>query len=191
MNLIVKDRIRRKATELFALYGIRNTSVSLIADSLNMSKRTFYQLFSGKDELARDCACIRMRKEIRLLKEKAGKQNPLQALLDIGYSVYGFIDSVKPILWYEMRSNQDMQELMQQEYCMPLHALSRECFLKAQREGLVNDIADFEMTFVFFKELLQTVMANSCDSNRESLYHHAMMTYLKGLWQELLNLLTE
>lgn len=47
----VKERIQKKAHELFMRYGIRSVSMDDIAAQLGMSKKTIYQYFSEKDEL--------------------------------------------------------------------------------------------------------------------------------------------
>ena len=47
----VKERIQKKAHELFLRYGIRSISMDDIAAQLGMSKKTIYQFFSEKDEL--------------------------------------------------------------------------------------------------------------------------------------------
>jgi len=46
-----KNRIVRKADELFMRYGIRSISMENIAEALGMSKKTLYQYFSDKDHL--------------------------------------------------------------------------------------------------------------------------------------------
>lgn len=47
----MKERIQKKADELFTRYGIRSITMDEIATQLGMSKKTIYQYFSDKDEL--------------------------------------------------------------------------------------------------------------------------------------------
>jgi AcrR family transcriptional regulator len=47
----MKERIQKKADELFTRYGIRSITMDEIASQLGMSKKTIYQYFSDKDEL--------------------------------------------------------------------------------------------------------------------------------------------
>lgn len=47
----MKERIQKKADELFNKYGIRSVTMDEIASQLGMSKKTIYQYFSDKDEL--------------------------------------------------------------------------------------------------------------------------------------------
>jgi AcrR family transcriptional regulator len=46
-----KERIIRKASELFCQYGIRSVSMDELASSLNISKRTIYETFKDKEEI--------------------------------------------------------------------------------------------------------------------------------------------
>jgi AcrR family transcriptional regulator len=46
-----KERIVKKAHELFMLYGIRSVSMDEIAAHLGMSKKTIYQYFEDKDAI--------------------------------------------------------------------------------------------------------------------------------------------
>ncbi len=46
-----KERIIRKASELFYQYGIRSVSMDELASSLNISKRTIYETFKDKEEI--------------------------------------------------------------------------------------------------------------------------------------------
>ncbi|MGZ3838050.1 MAG: TetR/AcrR family transcriptional regulator [Flavisolibacter sp.] len=49
-----KERILKKADELFNHYGIRSVSMDDIAAQLGMSKKTLYQYYVDKDELVTD-----------------------------------------------------------------------------------------------------------------------------------------
>ena len=50
---IIKDRIARKALEMFFRYGIKKVKMDNIAQSLNISKRTIYENYRNKDTLIR------------------------------------------------------------------------------------------------------------------------------------------
>ena len=47
----LKDRIKKKADEMFRKYGIRSVTMDEIARQLGVSKKTIYQSYSDKDEL--------------------------------------------------------------------------------------------------------------------------------------------
>jgi AcrR family transcriptional regulator len=46
-----RDRIRKKADELFMRFGLRSVSMDDIANTLGISKKTIYQFFADKNEL--------------------------------------------------------------------------------------------------------------------------------------------
>ena len=49
----MKERIQRKAEELFRLYGIRSVTMDEIASHLGISKKTIYHSFADKEEVVR------------------------------------------------------------------------------------------------------------------------------------------
>lgn len=50
-----KDKILRKASEMFIALGVRNVTMDILAAELGISKRTIYELFSDKDSLVIEC----------------------------------------------------------------------------------------------------------------------------------------
>jgi AcrR family transcriptional regulator len=70
-----KERILKKAEELFMQFGIRSVSMDDIANHLGMSKKTLYQYFADKDELVSgvvaghisevECECLNCHKEAK------------------------------------------------------------------------------------------------------------------------------
>lgn len=46
-----KNRIQRKADELFRRYGVKSITMDEISEQLGVSKKTLYQLFTDKNEL--------------------------------------------------------------------------------------------------------------------------------------------
>ena len=62
----IKDRIRKKAQELYLQLGIRSVSMDDIASHLGMSKKTIYQFYADKDQLVDavvDDEILRMEKD--------------------------------------------------------------------------------------------------------------------------------
>jgi len=62
----IRDRIIEGAAELFRTYGIKSVTMDLLASHLSISKRTIYEVFSGKDEIL-----------IGVLNQMAGRQREL------------------------------------------------------------------------------------------------------------------
>ncbi len=52
----IKERIQKKAQELFRRYGVKSVTMDEIASQLGVSKKTIYQYFSDKDELVLEVA---------------------------------------------------------------------------------------------------------------------------------------
>jgi AcrR family transcriptional regulator len=71
----MKERIQKKADELFNKYGIRSVTMDEIATQLGMSKKTIYQYFSDKDELV-DAVIAEVIEFSRLVCEKDRRESP-------------------------------------------------------------------------------------------------------------------
>ncbi|MFO7723746.1 MAG: TetR/AcrR family transcriptional regulator [Bacteroidales bacterium] len=49
------ERILKKASEMFLIYGVKNVTMDNLAGELGISKRTLYEQFKDKDELVIRC----------------------------------------------------------------------------------------------------------------------------------------
>ncbi len=69
-----KERIAKKANDLFMQYGIRSVSMDDISSQVGMSKKTLYQCFADKEDLVNEVICTIMdhnREECICDKKKA------------------------------------------------------------------------------------------------------------------------
>ncbi len=79
-----KEKILKRASELFLSLGIRNVTMDSLASDLSISKRTIYEIFKDKDDLV--IACIRYiltEDNKTLLGIIAGTSNVIEALVTI------------------------------------------------------------------------------------------------------------
>jgi AcrR family transcriptional regulator len=51
----IRKRILTTATELFLEEGVKRVTMDELANTMGMSKRTIYEIFSNKDELLKEC----------------------------------------------------------------------------------------------------------------------------------------
>ncbi|MFC5451811.1 TetR/AcrR family transcriptional regulator [Paenibacillus aestuarii] len=83
MDDAVKIRILNEAAALFGSKGYRNVTLSELATRLGMSKKTLYQYFSGKEEIAEavlDLTLQAIASGIAERMQQAGSGDPLQIL---------------------------------------------------------------------------------------------------------------
>ncbi|MDR1523908.1 MAG: TetR/AcrR family transcriptional regulator [Tannerella sp.] len=78
----LKDRIIQEATALFFRNGIKSITMSDIANTLGISKRTLYEVFHDKEELLKECIDVHMSKadcEIETIANNS--ENVIDALM--------------------------------------------------------------------------------------------------------------
>jgi TetR/AcrR family transcriptional regulator, cholesterol catabolism regulator len=102
-NLENKERILKKAEQMFLRYGIRSVSMDDIAFQLGMSKKTLYQSFKDKEELVGGV----IESHIREMEENCSrcKDNSLDAIHEIFLTMKqmleGFED-INPVVMYDL-----------------------------------------------------------------------------------------
>jgi AcrR family transcriptional regulator len=84
----IKERILATATELFLKEGVKRVTMDELANTMGMSKRTIYEIFSNKDELLKECIEELIKKQ-RSVSEQINSQaesaiHSFVAFLEIG-----------------------------------------------------------------------------------------------------------
>jgi TetR/AcrR family transcriptional regulator, cholesterol catabolism regulator len=97
-----KERIQKKAHELFLRYGIRSISMDDIATQLGMSKKTIYQFFSEKDELVNavmDDEVTQTQHDCELCKKNA--KNAVDEIFLTLEQLYDQFSQLNPMVLYD------------------------------------------------------------------------------------------
>lgn len=97
-----KERIQKKAHELFLRYGIRSISMDDIATQLGMSKKTIYQFFSEKDELVNavmDDEVTQTQHDCELCKKHA--KNAVDEIFLTLEQLYDQFSQLNPMVLYD------------------------------------------------------------------------------------------
>ncbi|MFR0352355.1 TetR family transcriptional regulator [Streptomyces sediminimaris] len=99
-----RDALLRAAVELFTTRGYERTTVDEIAEAVDVSQRTFFRYFTGKEEAAlalRDLAVARF---VAAVRERPAGEAPMQALRQAvleGWDTLGeIIEAVVPVELY-------------------------------------------------------------------------------------------
>lgn len=76
----LKDRILLAADDLFTQRGVRDVSIDDICRQLSISKKTFYQFYPGKQDLAGDVIDLHTRRKLEFFRGLIVGKDSLQAL---------------------------------------------------------------------------------------------------------------
>ena len=184
MNQVTKKRIIETATDCFIKYGIKNTSMEQISDSLCISKRTLYQCFRSKRSLLEGCVLYRIEENKRQIEER-NHTSGLESILFMNYVAYKLIVSVYPAFRRDIVKYEEVRDLLEKEYRAPLYEKCFEFFQKAKEEGAILKDAEFELAFLFFENSLLFLPANaSNDIEQFTTYNYTLHTYLAGICTE-------
>jgi len=145
-----KIQILQVALKLFEQQGIRRVSIDDICCELRMSKKTFYNYFSQKEELV----AVVMKHNVDVMHEKMAKITKQNTAID---SVILIVKEVKKNAEkYESPFHYDVQKYyshlldeFQEEYCQYMNDWITTNLSQGIKEGFYRDDIDVELTSLF------------------------------------------
>jgi AcrR family transcriptional regulator len=99
-----RDALLRTALELFTTQGYEHTTVDDIADAVDVSQRTFFRYFAGKEEAALALQDVAVAHFLEAVRERPPHEAPMEALrqsvLESWDTLNDVIEAVVPIGLY-------------------------------------------------------------------------------------------
>ncbi|WP_062649195.1 TetR family transcriptional regulator [Streptomyces maremycinicus] len=99
-----RDALLRAAVELFTSRGYERTTVDEIAAAVDVSQRTFFRYFAGKDEAALALVEMTVERFVEAVRARPPHEPPMEALrqavLDGWDSINEVVESVVPVERY-------------------------------------------------------------------------------------------
>ena len=96
-----REALLRTALELFTTRGYEDTTVDDIADAVEVSQRTFFRYFAGKEEAALALQEMTETHFLRAVRERPAHEPPMEALrqavLESWDSLSEVVESVAPV----------------------------------------------------------------------------------------------
>ena len=182
----LRERIIETAVEAFTIHGIKSITMDDIANSLGISKRTLYEVFSDKETLLEECILRGQKEADEFVKEVlANTENVLEVLLKCylrsiekfhATNKKFFEDIKKYPKAYELlrsRSDQDSEETIQ-------------FFKDGVKQGIFRADVNFAIVNLLVREQIDLLM-NTDICKRYSfleVYESIMFTYLRGISTE-------
>lgn len=146
----LRKAILEKATELFMQFGIRSISIDNVCSELHISKKTFYNYFSQKEELIdavltyqEDCVFEKLRKLLHT-------NNAIDTLILIIKEMKKATENQSPALYYDLKKYHPSllakhEEIRNKE----ITNWFSENMEQGIREGYYRDDMDIELIAVF------------------------------------------
>ncbi|RPF33165.1 TetR family transcriptional regulator [Streptomyces sp. TLI_185] len=99
-----RDALLRTAVELFTTRGYEATTVDDIAEAVDVSQRTFFRYFAGKEEAALALQELAVARFVEAVRERPADEAPMQALrqavLEGWDTLHEVIEAVVPVELY-------------------------------------------------------------------------------------------
>jgi len=172
----MRDKIIDISKKMFLQYGFRNVTIDEICRSLNISKKTFYQYFSQKEELiACQLASIREAHQKKYLEYEGDERNVIER----------FLDDLKLIVKHDVATDGNMSRLrnifydlekyypeLQSEHNKKMDKIvtnNVSTYLKKGiEEGLFRDDLDVEFMTEFWKLQMKNLYWKLKDTGRST-----------------------
>lgn len=134
-------RILRTAHNLFNARGYRNVTVQDLADELGMSKKTIYQYFEGKEQIA-EAVVEESIKKITEIMQRSGLHgdNPLAAFKEVFINADDEYFRLGPLFLADIQKFLPGPAEKYKQFRREGKKLLENLLIKAQENGLIKDI---------------------------------------------------
>ncbi|NPV91501.1 MAG: TetR/AcrR family transcriptional regulator [Firmicutes bacterium] len=158
MDIQTRERIIEAAVDLFNSRGYRNVTLAEIAGHLGISKKTIYQFFTGKDEIAeRVLIFLSTKMNHRLREIKDQELAPADRLREIVKLSRTVLTKTNPLFLEDIRKYvpnlKEELEKIRQERILIIEAIVRE----GQDRGVFQDGIDTRLAAMAYYEVLMSV----------------------------------
>ncbi len=180
-----KERIIRKASELFCQYGIRSVSMDELASSLNISKRTIYEIFKDKEEILLSViSAIKAQRRADFESLVSGTSNVIEvfiSIIEIHQTVPAYCDRFyDDIHRYYPRVSRFIHDVNKE------NKRKLRSFLKSGiKQGYVRDDLNVKVAaFLVEESTFTNAFANQRKRPKfsyQELFHTMMINFLRGI----------
>jgi AcrR family transcriptional regulator len=153
----IRDRIRKKADELYRRYGIKSVTMDEIASQLGVSKKTIYQSFDDKNELV-DAVVVEMLNDNMQCCQDS-RQKARDAVEEVYFgleSLREMLDNMNPSILFDMKRGHPatFKKFIEYKYDF-LYELIKNNIERGKQEELYRADIDTEL---IAKIRLETIM---------------------------------
>lgn len=100
----IKDRILKKAEELFFKFGIRSVTMDEVARELGISKKTIYLHFSDKDAIVHEMTQRFLDNDYEKAKTiYEQSENPIDEMIQAARLAKELLNTVNPVLLFDLQ----------------------------------------------------------------------------------------
>ncbi|MFZ5940948.1 MAG: TetR/AcrR family transcriptional regulator [Bacteroidota bacterium] len=183
----LKERIIRKAGEMFAMYGIRSVTMDSISEELGISKRTLYETFTDKNTLLTEVLLFHKESQEKLAQEIIeNADNVIEAMVEIMRNSVEIMKSVNPLFFHDMKKYHiEIHESLMKKGEVRNYNITRSILEKGIKQGVFQDFLDIEIVNHTIHSLFNLFADESkfplTSNTREVIWKNTIRPYLKGI----------
>lgn len=185
MDYNTKKQIIARASDAFARYGVKGTTMQFLAESLHISKRTLYAYFPDKYVLLTECVRLACASSLRTIRGRTASADGLEVLLRTVDSVYKLLTLSSPAFRGEFVRIRSVRTLFDEYYRIPLQQQVEEWALRARNQGLISPEFDPQQLFTLFEGLLIAAVREASPAwGRRAFFDEVFRLCLAGICTE-------
>lgn len=153
----IKDRIKRKADELYRRYGVKSVTMDEIANQLGVSKKTIYQSFSDKQELVDEVVMNMLEaNKMAIIQSIQQSENAIHEVLLIMEAMQEMMAGLSPTFVFDIQRGHPLSYKKFDNYKSEfIFEILKENIERGKNEGLYRPELNTE---VITKFRLNTIM---------------------------------
>lgn len=150
-----RQRILEAADELFNARGYKAVTISDIAEELGMSKKTIYQYFTGKEEIASSVIEVFMERVAKKFDMLEPGNNPISNIRSLFEQIKAEVARISPLFQDDIRKflpqvHQRLRDMRAEKF-----KKIEDCIRVGQQLGQVKETVDAHLATIVFLEALQ------------------------------------
>jgi len=143
-----RQRIIEEASKMFRTYGIRAVTMDMLANQMNISKRTIYEVFRDKDEVLTgvlDWMAVKQKENTaRIMKDS---ENVIEAIFRIIDMMMDHFQKISPAFIMDIkRIHKEAVENAERHHSVPFIDNNCEILRKGVEQGIFRDDLNVELT---------------------------------------------
>lgn len=182
----LRERIVETAFEAFTAHGIKSITMDDIANSLGISKRTLYEVFSDKESLLEECILKEQKEGDDVIKEVlATSKNVLEVLLKCYQRSIEKFHITNKKFFEDIKKYPKAYELLTRHRDHDSEETIR-FFKTGVDQGIFRDDVNFSIVNLLVREQVDVLMNTDICKKYSFLevYESIMFTYLRGISTE-------
>lgn len=159
-ELPIKEKILLSANNLFSQRGIREVTIDDVCKDISISKKTFYQFFSQKEDLVDAIIFFKLQQKVSALKNILNQNNTIEALISVikKISKMSACHSDKIIMRDVKKYYPDTLKKHLEQRSEVIRKIAITYFQKGKEEGYFNQAIDIEAIILLFSLLHKSIV---------------------------------